>query len=276
MKKWIKGFGIGLLALGLAACSGTADMKPGTDESKKSDLTVGEVFEKAQAASEKLESMQTSMDIAQKISAPDLGLDMDSKIKIDMDLVQEPLEMHQKMEMDMGDEGIGSMELYMTKEGFFMQEPESKTWMKLPKELSEEVMNSASAGADPTLDLEPLEEFIEDFTFEQNDDAYILKLIADGEKFNALVQDQLSEIEGFAEVGAEALEGMKIHQLDYEIYIDKKTFDTTHFNVEMDMEMENDESLIRITQDIKTKVNAINELKEIKVPQEILDSAVEQ
>ena len=276
MKKWIKGFGIGLLALGLAACSGTADMKPGTDESKKSDLTVGEVFEKAQAASEKLESMQTSMDIAQKISAPDLGLDMDSKIKIDMDLVQEPLEMHQKMEMDMGDEGIGSMELYMTKEGFFMQEPESKTWMKLPKELSEEVMNSASAGADPTLDLEPLEEFIEDFTFEQNDDAYILKLTADGEKFNSLVQDQLSEIKGFAEVGAEALEGMKIHQLDYEIYIDKKTFDTTHFNVEMDMEMENDESLIRITQDIKTKVNAINELKEIKVPQEILDSAVEQ
>lgn len=276
MKKWMKGFAIGFLALGLAACSDTADVKPGTDESKKSDLTIGEVFEKAQAASEKVESMHADMDIKQNISAPDLGSDMDSTIKLDMDLIQEPLEMHQVMEMNMGDEGTVNIELYMTKEGFFMQEPESKTWMKLPEELYDGLMDSASAGADPTVDFESLENFVDDFKFEQTDDEYILKLKASGEKFHTLVQDQLSGIEGFGEAEEEALEGMEIHQLDYEIYIDKETFDTTAFNMVIDMEMEDSGSTVRITQDIKAKISAINELKEIVVPQEILDSAVEQ
>ena len=275
MKKWVKGFAIGFLALGLAACSDTADVQPGTDEEKKSDLTIGEVFEKAQAASEKVESMHADMDIKQNISAPDLGSDMDSIIKVNMDLVQEPMEMHQVMEMNMGDEGTASIELYITEEGFFMQDPESETWMKLPEELYEGLMASAG-GADPTVDLASLEEFVEDFTFEQNDNEYILKLKASGEKFEGLVQDQLSEIEGIGEAEAKVLEDMKIHQLDYEIYIDKETFDTTAFNMIMDMEMEDGGNSVRITQDTKAKISNINELKEIVVPQEILDSAVEQ
>lgn len=276
MKKWIKGFAIGFLALGLVACSDTADVKPGTDESKTSDLTIEKVFEKAQAASEKLESMHANMDINQNISAPDLDLDMESVIKLDMDIVQEPLEMHQVMEMGMGEEGSANIEMYMTEEGFFMKDPESGAWMKLPSEFYEDLTASMSAGADPTLDLASLEKFVDDFTFEQNDNEYILKLKASGEKFNELVQDQLAEMEGIGAAETGVLEDMKIHQLDYEIYLDKETFNTTAFNMVMDMEMEDGGSTVRISQDIKAKISNINELKEIVVPQEILDSAVEQ
>lgn len=285
MKKWIKGLSIGFLALGLAACSGTADVKPGTEDANKNEptaeaedvkteLTIGEVLEKAQASSEKLESMHAKMDIKQSMSIPSLGQEMDSDIQIDMDIVQEPLQMYQVMKMDMGEEGLAEIELYMTTEGFFMKDPESDAWMKLPEEYYEELMATMSAGADPTLDLEEFAEFTDDFTFEQNDNEYVLNLKASGEKFTKLIQEQLSSIEGME--GTEALEDMTIHQLDYEIFIDKETFDMTAFNLVMDMEMGIEEETIRIVQDMKAQISQINDIKEITVPQEILDSAVEQ
>lgn len=279
MKKWIKGLAIGVLAIGLAACSDTADVKPGTDESKKSELTIEEVFTKAQAASEKLESMHAKMEIEQNIASSAEGLNMDSKISVDMDMIQDPLQMHQIMDVDMGEMGTMKMELYMTEDGFYMQNPESDTWMKLPAALYEEVTGSLSGGADPTLDLASLEQFVEDFKFEQNDEEYILTLKASGEKFNELLQEELATtgmMEGINEEEADVLESMVIHQLDYEIFINKATFDTTAFNMVMDMELGPEGETVRITQDIKAKMSQLNDIKEIVVPQEIVENAVEQ
>lgn len=275
MRNWIKGLGIALLALGLAACSNPAEVQRGSDESKKSDLTVAEVFEKAQAASEKLESMHAEMNINQKSSSAELGIDVDSKIKLNMDMVLDPLETYQAVDIDMGELGKETLELYMTKEGYFMLEPERKVWMKLPEEMHEAVAATTSS-ADPTLDWSAFEKFVEDFTFEQNDDAYILKLKAAGDKFNSLIQEQLANVDGLGEVGAEVMEGIKIDQLDYEIFIDKKTFQTIAFDVKMNMEMEIESEKVEIVQNMRAKISAINELKDIKVPQDILDSAVGQ
>ena len=67
---------------------------------------------------------------------------------------------------------------------------------------------------------------------------------------------------------------MIIHQMEYEIFIDKKTFNTTAFTMIMDMEMGPKDGTMRIKQNIKADISKINELKEIKVPQEVLDAAV--
>ena len=285
MKKWLKGLTIGFLALGLAACADTGEVKPNTEnantsepsvesEEVKTELTIEEVLVKAQANSEKLESMHAKMDIKQSMSIPSLEQEMNSDIQMDMDIVQEPLQMYQVMKMDMGAEGQVEIEMYMTAEGFFMKDPESDAWMKLPAEYYDEMIASMSAGADPTLDLASFTEFVDDFTFEQNDDAYILTLKASGEKFTKLIQDQLSSMEGME--GTDALGDMTIHQLDYEIFIDKETFDMTAFNLVMDMEMTVEEETIGMAQDINAQISQINDIKEITVPQEILDSAVEQ
>ena len=287
MKKWLKGLTIGFLTLGLAACADTGEVKPNTEstntsepaveveaEEVKNELTIEEVLVKAQERSENLESMHAKMDIKQSMSMPSLEQEMDSNIQLDMDIVQEPLQMHQVMNMDMGAEGQVEIEMYMTSEGFFMKDPESDSWMKLPAELYDEMMASMSAGADPTLDLASFTEFVDDFTFDENDDAYILNLKASGEKFTKLIQDQLASMEGMN--GTEALADMTIHQLDYEIFIDKETFDLTAFNLVMDMEMLVEGETLGIAQDISAQISQINDIKEITVPQEILDSAVEQ
>lgn len=279
MKNWIKGIATGILVLGLAACGSTADVKPGTDTSKKSELTIQEVFQKAQEASEKQNSLHANMDIVQNMVSPVEGLNMDMKIKMDMDVIVEPLAMHQVLEMDMGEAGVMETEIYLTEDGFLMKDPESGEWMKLPEELYEEVMGSMADGADPTLDLNLLEEYVEDFTFEQDDDQYVLKLKASGEKFKNLVKEQLDSsgmLEGMGEEDAKVIESMVIHEMEYEIFIDKKTFSTTSFTMIMDMEMGPEDGTMRIKQNTKAEISKINELKEIKVPQEVLDAAVEQ
>lgn len=289
MKHWLRGLLMGILVLALAACnSETPDAKPGTDAKpedtpeevvQEEELTVQEIFEKAQANSEEMKSMHATMDIDQNIKVPSEELDMDSKIKLEMDMIIEPLAMHQVMDMDMGAEGSAKIEIYMTEEGFFMKDPESEQWMKLPEEYYDELTESMAAGADPNLDLDSFEDFVEDFTVEEKDDMYILKLKASGEKFNALIQEELQDagvMEGMDEETAAVLDTMEIHQFEYELFIDKETFNMNAFNMIMDMEMGEEEETVRIFQDMKADISKINEIDEIKVPQEILDNAVEQ
>ncbi len=289
MKNWLRGILLGILVLVLAACnsSDTPDAKPGTDgkpeetpeEVQKEELTAQEVFEKVQENSEEMKSMHASMNIDQNIEVPSEQVDMDSKIKMEMDMIQDPLAMYQVMDMDMGAEGAAKIEMYMTEEGFFMKDPESEQWMKLPAEYYDELSESMTAGADPNLDFDTLEDFVEDFTMEEKDGQYILKLKASGEKFNALIQEELQDagmMEGMDEETAAALETLEIHKFEYEIFVDKETFNMTAFNMIMDMEMGEGEELVRISQDMKADISKINEIDEIKVPQEVLDNAVEQ
>ena len=116
MKNWIKGIAAGILVLGLSACSMTAETKTVPDTGKKeeinnkSKMTAQEVYVKSMAVSKEQKSMHAKMDIDQLIKVPSQELEMDSKIKMDMDMVMEPLSMYQKMNMDMGEQGKMDME----------------------------------------------------------------------------------------------------------------------------------------------------------------------
>ena len=69
-------------------------------------------------SSEEQKSMHAKMDIDQLIKMPSQEFEMNSKIKMDMDMVIEPLAMYQKMNVDMGEQGKMDMEMYMTEDGF--------------------------------------------------------------------------------------------------------------------------------------------------------------
>ncbi|WHT49064.1 hypothetical protein QNH10_05155 [Sporosarcina thermotolerans] len=173
MNKWIKGLGVGLLALGLAACGSAAEPKTDPDTGKKvevsnkSKMTAQEVYNKAMEVSEEQKSMHAVMDINQKMSMPGQGLDMDSKIKMDMDMIIDPLAMYQVMSMDMGPEiGAMDMEMYMTESGFYMHDPESDQWIKMPMDMYDEMMAQMGGETDPTLDMKMFKEFKDEFKFE--------------------------------------------------------------------------------------------------------------
>ena len=74
---------------------------------------------------------------------------------------------------------------------------------------------------------------------------------------------------------AEVMENMEVKSLEYEIFIDKKTFYTNAFNMKMDMTMEVEGEEMHIDQKVKADISKINEIDTIKIPQEILDNAVD-
>lgn len=282
MKRWLKGLAVGLLAIGLAACGDEgnqkAESKPGTEAQNKSELTLEEVFKKAEQANESLKSFQADMLINQVVSVPSQNVEMDSVINMKMDFVEEPFAMYQNMDMSMGEMGSMTTEMYITNEGIYMKNPEIEEWMKLPEDAVGDLQGTIDASKESQLDFSSLQEFIDDFKFEQDDKHYILKLNASGEKFGTLVQDELESSGLLDEMNAEeteVLENMEIHKIEYEIFIDKETFQTTAFNLVMDMDMEVEGEKMSIQQDVQSKINKINEIDEIKVPQEVIDGAVE-
>ncbi|WP_070098220.1 DUF6612 family protein [Bacillus sp. OxB-1] len=297
MKNWLKGLAIVMLALALSACNSTAtpktetpsDAEPNTNEEtdtkaneeadEQSELTAMEVYEKAMEASEDLKSMHAKMDIQQKIEVPSEDLNMDSKFKMDMDMIMEPLAMYQKMNMDMGEQGAMDTEIYITDAGFFMFDPESEQWLKFPKEMSDDMMEQMGGGTDPTPDMEMFKEFTEDFQFEQTDDEFILTLSAEGEKFNNLMKKAIADsMPAGMEMGeeeAEMMENMNVKSLNFEIFIDKETFQTNAFNMDMDMTMSIEGQEMHIIQQMKSIISQINEVEKIDVPQDVLDNAVD-
>ena len=285
MKKWLQGIGIGALALGLAACGSAAEPKTDSatgekvEVTNKSDMTAQEVYSKAMAVSDEVKSMHAVMDIDQTMTIPGQDMTLDSKINMDMDMIMEPMAMYQKMKMDMGELGASDMELYMTEAGFFMHDEEMDQWIQMPNDMYEEMMEGMGGETDPTLDMKMFKEFQDDFKFEQTNDEYILTLNASGDKLNGLIKQLIGDampIDGaMSEEEAEVFDNMDVKSLDLTIYIDKKTFYTNAFDMDMDLTMKVEEEEMHMVQKMKSVMTKINEVDEIVIPQKVLDEAVD-
>ncbi|PIC68430.1 hypothetical protein CSV71_12100 [Sporosarcina sp. P21c] len=278
MKKWTTILTAGTLAVVLSACGQTAEPQknPITDEEEvvvNSELTAGEVMEKANATAETQQSMHSDMEIMQTLEMGDEKQDIHSTI--DMDMILEPLAMRQTMNMQVGDEEM-AIEQYMTEEGFFMKDPQSGGWIKLPDELYKEAAGQMMGVTESPVDFTMYKDYTEDFTFEETDDEYVLTLVGSGEKFSELMKELL-EKNMPPEADEAMLEetDMKVEKVDLQFTIDKKTFFTKDFDMDMTMTMDEQGQQVKVTQNIKGTMTKINEIDEIKVPKEIIDSAQE-
>lgn len=279
MKKWMSILAVGALSLSLAACSQTASPTDNTKVTETSNLTLQEVYDKSIKASEELKSVKATIDMKQKMSIADQDVNANFSSLMDMEYVMEPMQIYQKGTTTMhamtedGEEQVMDMESYITKDSFYMREGDQ--WMKLPQELLGELQNSTEQ-SDPAEQLKQIENYLEDFTFKQDNDNYILSLEASGEKFTELVQGLLDEMmQNIMDSGQEANIEMDIKSIKYLIYIDKETFNSSKVDMVMDMSMVVDGEKIIMYQDVKTKFSNFNEIKEIVIPQEVIDGALE-
>jgi hypothetical protein len=285
MKKLLMAMAAGTLTLGLAACGETAEPTEGTPEDKQSDLTAEEVYEKALTASQEMKSTEAALVLDQKISIPSQEVEMNTNTNMDLEMTLDPMALHQKGTMAMsaagGEEMSMEIEAYMTEDGtMYLLDPQAGQWMKMTgaiPELDQLIQNQP----DPSEQLEQLQEYAKDMKFEQNENEYILKLTADGEKFNELIKQTLQEqlppeaLEQMGEEEQQALENMKINELQYEMYVDKESFNMTAMNMVMAMTMEEQGEELNIDMDSKTTYSNINGIEKIEIPQEVIDSAVE-
>ncbi|MFE8698165.1 DUF6612 family protein [Cytobacillus sp. FJAT-53684] len=277
-----------LLVFMLTACNETA--KPVNDsatnnekapkveeaEEKPSELTLEEVMNKSTEASESLKSFSVKMDMVQDMSSDQEEMNIKTASVIDMNIVTEPMAFYQKMKMSMGEESESfETESYFSKDGMFFYEPSANQWMKFPQEMTDTFLQMSGNQSNPSEELKKLQKFVDDFTFEQDSNHYILKLKASGDKFNDFIKETAAEQLPPEMAQEDILGNMKIHAVDYEILIDKTTFYPVALNMNMDMEMTIEGQTIAMKQQMKGQYSNHNKIETVTVPQEVIDSAVE-
>jgi hypothetical protein len=274
------------MILMLAACNETAkpvnESAAGTEKEEtkteeSSEMTLEEVLKKSTEASEELKSFSVNMDMSQVMSSGAEGENMNIDSVIDMDVTTDPMAFYQKMTMSMaGAEESYDIESYFTEEGMFLYDAAGKQWMKFPKEMSDDLLQMSSQQTNPGEELKKLQEFVDDFTFEQDAKSYILKLKADGEKFNDFVKETAAEtLPPELAANGEMLDNMNIKGVEYEIVIDKETFYPSVLNMIMDMEITAEGQKISMKQNMNGQYSNYNKVEAITVPQEVLDTAME-
>ncbi|MFF2753844.1 DUF6612 family protein [Psychrobacillus sp. NPDC058041] len=277
MKKWTTLLAVATLALGLAACNETAAPVKDTNVTETSKLTLKEVYDKSLKVSEELKSVKAKIDMKQTMHLPAQDMNLDLSSLMDMEYVIEPMQMHQTGTTSMKSSD-GSMEAqdieiesYITKDAFYMYEAQSGQWMKFPKEMMDQLMNTTNQ-SNPTNQLKIIESYLDDFTFEQDNDNYILTLQASGEKFTDLVKTEMED--ALKSIDDEVNMDMTINSINYLIHIDKKSFHTNKVDVVFDMDMTINGEKRNIKQNVKSDFSNFNEVNEIVIPQEVIDNAV--
>lgn len=277
--------GAGALALALTGCGETATPSDDAEPSKKSDLTLEELFAKTTAASEEANSFHMDMVTNQTmVMGPDMEMDM--QIDMSMDMTLEPVAFYQKGTSSFVSEEMEGMpametEMYYTPDGMFTYDPMMDAWIKIPAGEMEELqamMSMEQQSGDLSSQLEQLEAFQDDFTFEQSGDEFILTLDAAGEEYGKLIAEQMNQMMGDVEMEVEAqeiLDGMTINKIFYEIFIDKETLLPNAMNITMDFEMEMDGETVSIQSDIQSQYSDFNGIDAITVPAEVLENAQE-
>ncbi|SOC18364.1 hypothetical protein SAMN05880501_11088 [Ureibacillus xyleni] len=284
MKKWGLAFLTSLVMFLLAACADTAEPKTGTKEESKSELTLQEVYEKAIERQNTLESVSADMKMNQTLvfGSGEEKFEMGTKSNMKMDMIVDPLSMYMDGTMTMADPESGEdinvdMEMYMSDQGLFMQDSESKQWMKLPSEQFDMVMGQTASQANAAEQLEALKAFIDDFKFEQTDSEYVLTLSAASDKFKQymLEQMQLNQMLGIPEADQQMIENMSFDKINYTININKENFDILSMDMVVNMGIGVEGEEISMAMDTNILFNNYNGVKNITVPQDVIDKAVE-
>src|SRR5699024_1961316 len=228
MKKWLIAI-ISIFMLMLAACSETATPSEETSEENESSLTAEEVYEKAMEQMEALQSFAFDMKMEQSMEFGEEET-VSSIADISGEMTEDPFMMYQNGSIEMDSDPIGLMEInlemYAEDNVVYIYEDMFNNWMKGSLDDLSDVGLEVGEEQSPFSHIEDLEEYIDEFTFEQTDDTFIFKLETDSEKFKQLLLEEVQEFQLDMSGNDDVLETLEIEQLHYTFTIDKETFDT--------------------------------------------------
>lgn len=260
----------------VAGCGDTAEPVDGTDS--EANLTLQQVYENALQRQQNLKSVhaETTMDQVTTFMMNGQSMEITSNSNLAMDIQQNPMAMYSKgtVEMDMGDEKMElPIEMYMTeKDGFYMLNGETNEWLKMPDEQYEQLLAQTGAQADASEQLQQLEQFIDDFSFEQDDENYLLTLNIEGDEFKQFILSQMGASLGESlEVDGEMLENMSFEDSQYNIVVAKDTFDIKEMDMDLTIitNVEGQETTIK--SDANMIYSKFDEVKEINIPNEVVN-----
>ncbi|GAB3061387.1 DUF6612 family protein [Virgibacillus ainsalahensis] len=271
MKKWMIPVVFLFLAGSLTACGSTT----GTD--------VEEVYTQAMEAAQKIESAEILMDMKQQMGSPDAAESMEIESNMEAEVTMDPLAMHQKGTMNIMMDGVPDemkTEMYMVDEEIYVYDSSTQSWMKVNNSMPIELINRQQRN--PSEQLKLFEQFVDDLEAEETENSYTLKMNGDGEEVKELmdtIMDESMTPKLMAELGEEASEvvdNVKVHKLHYEMFFDKETYETSKFNMDIEMTVNGEGQQLEMIQKVSAEYKNINTIDSIQLPQEVKDGAVGQ
>lgn len=256
----------------LTACGegeqGTSTGTPETTSASSGNSTASgnekELFVAVLGETSNLDSFSITMTAESQMESD--GVNMDNKTESAMDIVLKPEIAYKQFTTVEAEGQKQEVESYFTADGFFMKDPTSDSWVKLPNELKELAFQSVDQQAlDPSAQLSELLDYADQFNVIEKDGIYTFTLKAQGEAFSDLIQEKLDEQET---VWGQAMD-MEIKALEYTVQVDKKSNNLLAMDIYMDMSMLESENspAMSIKSNINMNYSNHNEIKEIVVPE---------
>ncbi|KPB04186.1 DUF6612 family protein [Bacillus sp. CHD6a] len=240
-------------------------------------LTAEEVLQKSTEAMSGLSSYSMEMISDQEISmANEETIKMVTTTKTDMSL--NPMAMYQVTSIEDADGMMEGMEnvSYFSEAGFFVYDSMAGQWYKMPEEFTAQLNAMSEMQGNPAEQLEMLKDYTDKITMTEEEDHYVLNFEGSGEQFNemaGIIGGMMGD--GMGEMMQEMLSMMTVNQLNYLVHIDKESFYQTKVLLNMDMEMDVDGEKVSSIQVMDSTLTNFDEVGEITVPQEVIDSAQE-
>ena len=296
MKKWTSILLGAVLLISLtAACSNGANNTPAnsaaptnasepavTDPSAENSEeeaipTAEELIQRIDEAGNSLKSYSMESTMDQNIAIDDNGTKQEQEIsmQISSDIITQPYAAYQKISMSNpnieGMEGMDGSEQYMTPEGIYVKV--NGEWVKLPDQDAEPLLNEMKNQSNPQSQFAQLEAVMDELNVGEEGDNYTLTASLSGEGLQEIAKSYLNQ-SGGADPQTEAMiEQMDIKRLDMNYKISKETYYPVDVAVVMEMDTEIENQKLSLVMDMTTKFTGYNNIEEIKVPQEAIDSA---
>ncbi|WCF09291.1 hypothetical protein NDS46_05160 [Paenibacillus thiaminolyticus] len=283
MKKWTLALLGAILALGITACgdkgaSGEATEatnaeKPAETQTESAPaVTADELLTKMVEASQKLKSFAIDGVISQNITATlgDEKQEQNFYISIKTEFNKEPLGMYQEMKMSMPGQGIQEIKQYIAKDAIYTGV--DGEWVKLPDEVIGDMVAQAEASAKIENEMELFKPFAKDMKVAEEEDKYVMSAELSGDGFKKLANALMSLLGSDDDAQSQAMmEQMDIKTVKVMYAVNKESFLPLLSDVNMTMETEHYGETFSVYMVIKS-FYSYDEVGEIKVPQEVLDS----
>ncbi|MGN7411490.1 DUF6612 family protein [Paenibacillus sp. SAF-068] len=286
MKKWTTLFIGALLAVSLAACGNDTDntaTPPATNnettnegntpaEQQTKIPTLDELISKTNAATKEMKSFTTEANIDQnlKLDAGEQSQDQQVKTSLKMDIIKDPMMIYQEMNMEMSGQEAQNVKQYITSDKIYSQVGDQ--WVAIPEAQTAALIEQMKASMNPEGELEQFKKIEEDTEVTEEGDNYVINADVSGDNVKELAKAVMEQNGSDAQMQA-MLDQMNITSMKMKYMINKETYLPASTDVAMVMEMEQNGQKMTMDMKMNSTFSNHDQVEEIKIPQEALDSA---
>ncbi|MBG9734848.1 DUF6612 family protein [Paenibacillus alvei] len=284
MKKWVALLLGAILVVSMTACgdkkdaagtnsSSTAQTTTDTEKKEASLPTVDELIQKSIDASKSLKNfaMDAQIKTDLTISQGEQKQEQNTEMKLKSDITKEPFNLYQEMTMTVTGQGEQKIVQYISKDGIYSQM--NGQWTKMPDDMKAQVLEGAEKGASPEQSLEQFKSIAKDTKVSEAGNDYILTADLSGDGMKELAKSLMSQSGSNSNPQMAAmLDQMNIKSIKMTYGVNKDTHLPTKSDVDMTMDVEEQGQKVEIHMVMNSTFSKHNEIGEIKVPKEVLDS----